>query len=78
MMTKVINLDERKKKILEAIIRDYLHTAHPVGSRSIWRNYLPELSPATIRNEMADLETMGLITHSCRKNPNRSWLSLLC
>ena len=56
-----LDLDERKKKIFEAIVRDYLYTAEPVGSRTIWRNYMPDLSPATIRNEMADLEAMGLI-----------------
>lgn len=56
-----IELDERKNRILEAIVRDYLHTAEPVGSRTIWRAYMPDLSPATIRNEMADLEAMGLI-----------------
>jgi transcriptional regulator of heat shock response len=60
-MIKTIELDERKKRILEAIARDYLHTAEPVGSRTIWRSYMPDLSPATIRNEMADLEAMGLI-----------------
>ncbi|MFH1386066.1 MAG: hypothetical protein ABIH50_00155 [bacterium] len=56
-----ITLDERKKRILEAIVRDYLHTAEAVGSRTIWRSYMPDLSPATIRNEMADLEDLGLI-----------------
>jgi len=56
-----IELDERKKRILEIIVRDYLHTAEPVASRTIWRNYMPELSPATIRNEMADLEALGFI-----------------
>jgi len=56
-----LELDERKKRIFEAIVRDYLHTAEPVGSRTIWRTYMPDLSPATIRNEMADLEAMGLI-----------------
>ena len=61
MPVKAIELDERKKRILEAIVRDYLHTAEPVGSRTIWRDYMPELSPATIRNEMADLEAIGLI-----------------
>lgn len=61
MPLKTVELDERKKRILEAVIRDYLHTAEPVGSRTIWRSYVPDLSPATIRNEMADLETMGLI-----------------
>lgn len=60
-MTVKIELDERKKRILEAITRDYLHTAEPVGSRTIWRSYMPDLSPATIRNEMADLEAMGFI-----------------
>lgn len=62
MGAKTIELDERKKKILEAIIRDYLRTAEPVGSRTIWRDYMPDLSPATIRNEMADLEVAGFIT----------------
>jgi transcriptional regulator of heat shock response len=60
-MVKTIELDERKKRILEAIVRDYLHTAEAVGSRTIWRAYMPDLSPATIRNEMADLEALGLI-----------------
>lgn len=61
MTTRTIELDERKKRILEAIVRDYLHTAEPVGSRSIWRSYMPDLSPATIRNEMSDLEALGMI-----------------
>jgi transcriptional regulator of heat shock response len=60
-MSAKIELDERKKLILGAIVRDYLHTAEPVGSRTIWRAYMPDLSPATIRNEMADLEAMGYI-----------------
>lgn len=54
-------LDARKQKILNAIIKDYQHSAEPVGSRTISRSYLPELSPATIRNEMADLEEEGFI-----------------
>ena len=62
LMTQLkIQLDDRKKRILDAIVRDYLHTAEPVGSRTIWRAYMPDLSPATIRNEMADLEAMGFI-----------------
>lgn len=55
-------LDARKQKILNAIIRDYQHTAEPVGSRTISKSHLPDLSPATIRNEMADLEEEGFIT----------------
>ncbi|MBU0502080.1 MAG: heat-inducible transcriptional repressor HrcA [bacterium] len=54
-------LDERKQKILNAIVKDYQHTAEPVGSRTIAKKYLPGISPATIRNEMADLEEEGLI-----------------
>jgi transcriptional regulator of heat shock response len=55
-------LDERKQKILNAIVRDYQHSAEPVGSRNLSRKHLPDLSPATIRNEMADLEEEGFIT----------------
>ncbi|MBU0629527.1 MAG: hypothetical protein KKC80_01250 [Candidatus Margulisbacteria bacterium] len=60
-MIKQFELDDRKKQILECIVRDYLHTAEPVGSRMICRSHMEELSPATIRNEMSDLEEMGLI-----------------
>ena len=54
-------LDERKITILHAIIRNYLETGEPVGSRTISKYTDLELSPATIRNEMADLEEMGYI-----------------
>lgn len=54
-------LDERKIKILHAIIRNYLETGEPVGSRTISKYTDLELSPATIRNEMSDLEEMGYI-----------------
>jgi heat-inducible transcriptional repressor len=54
-------LDERKKKILQAIIRNYLETGEPVGSRTISKYTDLNLSSATIRNEMADLEEMGYI-----------------
>ena len=54
-------LDERKKKILQAIIRNYLETGEPVGSRTISKYTDLNLSSATIRNEMSDLEEMGLI-----------------
>jgi len=55
-------LDDRKRHILAAIVREYLSEAEPVGSRNIWRKYITDLSPATIRNEMADLEDAGFIT----------------
>ena len=54
-------LDERKTKILKAIIRNYLETGEPVGSRTISKDSDLNLSSATIRNEMADLEEMGYI-----------------
>ena len=56
-----MQLDERKRKILQAIIRNYLDTGEPVGSRTISKYTDLNLSSATIRNEMADLEEMGLI-----------------
>ena len=54
-------LDERKQRILQAIINDYLSSAEPVGSRTIARKYDLGVSPATIRNEMADLEMLGYL-----------------
>lgn len=54
-------LDERKTKILQAVIRNYLETGEPVGSRTISKYTDLNLSSATIRNEMADLEEMGYI-----------------
>ncbi len=54
-------LDERKKLILQAIVEDYINTAEPVGSRSISKKSELNLSAATIRNEMGDLEEMGLL-----------------
>lgn len=56
-----MQLDERKKKILQAIIRNYLETGEPVGSRTISKYTDLNLSSATIRNEMSDLEEMGYI-----------------
>ena len=55
------HLDERKLKILQAIIKNYLETGEPVGSRTISKFTDLKLSSATIRNEMADLEEMGYI-----------------
>ncbi|MBQ1458745.1 heat-inducible transcriptional repressor HrcA [Butyrivibrio fibrisolvens] len=56
-----LELTERKKTILNAIVRNYLETGEPVGSRTISKYTDLNLSSATIRNEMADLEEMGLI-----------------
>lgn len=54
-------MDDRKKRILQAIIDDYIDTAEPIGSRTIARKHELGLSSATIRNEMADLEEMGYL-----------------
>lgn len=56
-----MDLDERKLKILQAIIRNYLETGEPVGSRTISKYTDLNLSSATIRNEMSDLEDLGYI-----------------
>ena len=56
-----MELDERKLKILQAVVRNYLATGEPVGSRTISKYTDLNLSSATIRNEMADLEELGFI-----------------
>ena len=56
-----MSLDDRKKLILRAIVEDYIKNAEPVGSRSLSKTTGLNLSPATIRNEMGDLEDMGLL-----------------
>ncbi len=61
MVVSNMELNERKLKILQAIINSYLDTAEPVGSRTISKNYDLGVSPATIRNEMSDLEELGFI-----------------
>ena len=54
-------MNERKRRILQAVIDDYIQTAMPVGSRTISRKYLKNISSATIRNEMSDLEELGYL-----------------
>ena len=56
-----MDLGERKLQILQAIIEDYITTGEPVGSRTIAKKYGIGISPATIRNEMSDLEEMGYL-----------------
>lgn len=56
-------LDERKKRILQAVVQDYISSAEPVGSRTLARKYDLGVSSATIRNEMADLEMLGYLEH---------------
>lgn len=60
---KLMSFTERKLRILQAIISDYIKYAEPVGSRNLSKKYDWGISPATIRNEMSDLEEMGYLTH---------------
>ncbi len=54
-------MDARQKDVLIALIREYVDSAEPVGSRVLSKRHFPHLSPATIRNAMADLEEMGYL-----------------
>src|SRR3989442_15708782 len=56
-------LDPRLRQELLAVIAENVETAQPVGSRAVARRHVRGLSPATIRNAMADLEDMGFLTH---------------
>ena len=62
-----MEITERKKKILKTVIKEYIMTAQPVGSRTLARRYNFGVSSATIRNEMADLEAAGYL-----EQPHRS------
>jgi heat-inducible transcriptional repressor len=54
-------MDARHRDVLIALIREYIDTAEPVGSRVLARRHFPALSPATLRNVMADLEEAGYL-----------------
>ena len=56
-----VELSERKKQILKAIIGDYIRTAEPVGSKALTEGHALPFSSATIRNEMSELEEMGYL-----------------
>ena len=61
-----MSLDDRKAEVLRAVVEEHIETGQPVGSRVIARRYRLGVSPATIRNEMADLEETGYLdkTHT--------------
>lgn len=56
-------LNERQRDLLRAVIREYIATAEPVASGALVRRYGLGISSATVRNELADLEALGLLTH---------------
>ena len=73
-------LDDRAKMLLKALVERYIAEGQPIGSRTLSRASGLDLSPATIRNVMADLEELGLIASphtSGRPYPNGSRLSLV-
>ena len=70
-------LDARKKRVLQAIVDDYIESAEPVGSRTLARKYDLGVSPATIRNEMADLEISRAAAYLFRTHPIVEGISLL-
>ena len=71
-----MDLTDRKKRILRAIIDNYIESAEPVGSKTIAESSGLDVSSATVRNEMADLEAMGYLeqphTSSGRIPPPRA------
>jgi heat-inducible transcriptional repressor len=58
-----MKLSERKKKILSIVVSDYITSAQPVSSKLIAEKYMPDVSSATVRAELAGLEEMGYLTH---------------
>ncbi len=58
-----MNLNEREERVLEAVIREYVETAEPAGSRTVAKRHGLGVSPATIRNAMSDLEERGFLFH---------------
>ncbi len=56
-------ISERQREVLRIVIQEFVQTAQPVGSAGIVGQYDLGVSPATIRNDLAALERMGLLTH---------------
>src|SRR5450432_693883 len=63
-MQRVNEIGARAKKILHAVVSEYLATGDAVGSQTITRRYGLDVSAATVRNVMGDLEEMGLLKHT--------------
>src|SRR5678815_4686518 len=65
-------LNDRERRVLEAVIQSYVESAEPAGSRTLSRRFGIGVSPATIRNTMSDLEEKGFLFHphtSARRIP---------
>lgn len=57
-------LTDRERTVLQAVVESYIHTAEPAGSRKLVQQFDLDVSPATVRNTMSDLEEKGLLTHT--------------
>ena len=57
-----MELSDRKKKILQYVVDDYIETAVPVSSKSLTERHLKDISSATVRNELSALEELGYLT----------------
>ena len=57
------DLSERERQVLEAVVRTYVDSAEPAGSRTLAKRFDLSVSPATVRNTMSDLETKGYLFH---------------
>ena len=57
------DLSERERQVLEAVVRTYVDSAEPTGSRTLAKRFDLGVSPATVRNTMSDLETKGYLFH---------------
>ncbi|HUH07322.1 MAG TPA: hypothetical protein VML96_05895, partial [Egibacteraceae bacterium] len=62
-ITPALELTDRQRSVLRAVVEDYVLTAVPVGSKSLVSRYRLAVSPATVRSAMAELEALGLLTH---------------
>jgi heat-inducible transcriptional repressor len=58
------DISVRARRILHAVVSEYLATGDPVGSETVTKRYAVEVSPATVRNVMSDLEELGLLRHT--------------
>jgi heat-inducible transcriptional repressor len=58
-----VEFDDRKARVLRAVVHDFIHTAEPVGSKTLVDRYSLGVSPATIRHELAALEEQGYLSH---------------
>src|SRR6478672_13890896 len=61
--TAKIELNERQRAILRGVVEEFVATRQPVGSRTLVERTELDVSPSTVRNELAELETLGLLTH---------------